>query len=68
MTVGFITVMPSVVVRHSRSIIYRLRAMEKRFPRAIKILDEGLEDSWAFYSFSELDTPKFYAVMAKQGN
>ena len=28
---------------------------EKRFPKAIEILEEGLEDSLAFYAFPELD-------------
>ena len=31
---------------------------EKRFPKAIEILEEGLEDSLAFYGFSELDARK----------
>ena len=31
---------------------------EKRFPKAIEILEEGLEDSLAFYAFPELDARK----------
>ncbi len=31
---------------------------EKRFPKAIEILEDGLEDSLAFYAFPELDTRK----------
>ena len=31
---------------------------EKRFPRAMEILEEGLEDSLAFYAFPELDARK----------
>ncbi|WP_312939672.1 IS256 family transposase [Oscillibacter sp.] len=31
---------------------------EKRFPKAIEILEEGLEDSLAFYAFAELDARK----------
>ena len=31
---------------------------EKRFPKAIEILEEGLENSLAFYVFPELDTRK----------
>ena len=31
---------------------------EKRFPKAVEILEEGLEDSLAFYAFSELDARK----------
>jgi putative transposase len=31
---------------------------EKRFPKAIEILEEGMEDSLAFYAFPELDARK----------
>ena len=31
---------------------------EKRFPRAIAVLEDGLEDSLAFYAFPELDARK----------
>lgn len=31
---------------------------EKRFPKAIEVLEEGLEDSLAFYAFPELDARK----------
>lgn len=31
---------------------------ERRFPKAIEILEEGLEDSLAFYAFPELDARK----------
>lgn len=31
---------------------------EKRFPKALEILEEGLEDSLAFYAFPELDARK----------
>lgn len=31
---------------------------EKRFPKAIEILEDGLEDSLAFYAFPELDARK----------
>ena len=31
---------------------------EKRFPKAVEILEEGLEDSLAFYAFPELDARK----------
>lgn len=31
---------------------------EKRFPRAIEVLEEGLEDSLAFHAFRELDARK----------
>ena len=30
----------------------------KRFPKAIKLLEDGLDDSIAFYAFSELDSRK----------
>ncbi|MCI1990782.1 MAG: transposase, partial [Oscillospiraceae bacterium] len=30
----------------------------KRFPRAIELLEDGLEDSLAFYAFPELDARK----------
>ena len=30
----------------------------KRFPRAIELLEDGLEDSLAFYAFADLDTRK----------
>ena len=35
---------------------------EKRFPKAIEILDEGLEDSLAFYAFPELDARKIFST------
>jgi putative transposase len=31
---------------------------EKRFPRAIEVLEDGLEDSLAFYAFAQLDARK----------
>lgn len=30
----------------------------KRFPKAIELLEDGLEDSLAFYAFADLDTRK----------
>ena len=35
---------------------------EKRFPKAIEILEEGLEDSLAFYAFPELDARKILST------
>ena len=44
---------------------------EKRFPKAIEILEEGLEDSLAFYAFPELDAQNLFnqhAGAAEQRN
>ncbi len=35
-----------------------IKQYENRFPKAIEVLEEGLEDSLAFYAFPELDARK----------
>lgn len=52
-----IWLVPSVELARQRARQLSERC-EKRFPRAIEVLEEGLEDSLAFYAFPELDARK----------
>jgi hypothetical protein len=52
-----IWLMPSVELARQRAKQLSER-YGKRFPRAIEVLEEGLEDSLAFYAFPELDARK----------
>ena len=52
-----IWLVPSAELARQRARLLSER-YEKRFPKAIEILEDGLEDSLAFYAFPELDARK----------